>query len=79
MNFLFDTLQCTFNFIFGQGHVDPGEYEAETALREVQEETGIKKTDLEIYSGFEKVLNVSENYIFSIYDLLLISYISLIL
>ncbi|XP_065202483.1 bis(5'-nucleosyl)-tetraphosphatase [asymmetrical] [Planococcus citri] len=39
-----------------KGHVDPGENEPETALREVEEETGLKKSDLRIISGFEKVL-----------------------
>ena len=43
------------------GHVDPGENEPETALREVQEETGLQRSDLKTIPGFEKVLNVCIN------------------
>lgn len=37
---------------FPKGHVEPGETEAETALREVQEETGL---DVTILDGFRTV------------------------
>ncbi|KAK7584328.1 hypothetical protein V9T40_005291 [Parthenolecanium corni] len=37
-----------------KGHVDPGEDEAQTALREVEEESGYKKDDL-ILHNFEQV------------------------
>lgn len=39
-----------------KGHVDPGETNMETALRETQEETGIPPADLTVKQGFEKVL-----------------------
>lgn len=51
------------DFVPRPGHVDPGECESETALREVEEESGLKKADLKIISGFEKVLNVSDNHL----------------
>ena len=35
-----------------KGHVDPGESEMECALRELEEETGISASDLELDSGF---------------------------
>ncbi|MCI0360657.1 MAG: NUDIX domain-containing protein [Planctomycetaceae bacterium] len=35
-----------------KGHVDPGETEAQCALREVREETGISASDLELIDGF---------------------------
>lgn len=40
------------------GHVDPGENEPETALREVEEESGLRKSDLRVVPGFEKTLHV---------------------
>jgi len=39
-----------------KGHVDPGESERETALRETQEEAGFVPSDLRIVEGFEKEL-----------------------
>ena len=40
-----------------KGHVDPGEDEFETALRETREEAGYSRQDLEIFEGFKKELN----------------------
>lgn len=45
--------------IFFTGHVDPGEDEAQTALREVEEESGYKKDDL-ILHNFEQVQKVTD-------------------
>lgn len=40
------------------GHVDPGETdEMVTALRETEEESGLKKSDLQIYNDSKHVLN----------------------
>lgn len=39
--------------------MDPGEDEAQTALREVSEESGLQAADLKVIPGFEKVLHVS--------------------
>ncbi|XP_069678359.1 bis(5'-nucleosyl)-tetraphosphatase [asymmetrical] [Periplaneta americana] len=39
-----------------KGHVDPGESDLETALRETEEEAGLKKTDLNILEDFNKVI-----------------------
>lgn len=38
------------------GHVDPGENEWLTALRETKEESGIEESDLEIYKDINKTL-----------------------
>lgn len=35
-----------------KGHVDPGESEFECAIRELEEETGIRVTDIEVDEGF---------------------------
>ncbi|KAL1777416.1 bis5' [Sigmodon hispidus] len=40
-----------------KGHVDPGETDLETALRETQEETGIEGSQLTIIEGFRKELS----------------------
>ncbi|KAM4876637.1 bis(5'-nucleosyl)-tetraphosphatase [asymmetrical] isoform 1-T3 [Thomomys bottae] len=40
-----------------KGHVDPGENDLETALRETQEEAGIEAGQLTIIEGFRKELN----------------------
>lgn len=41
-----------------KGHVDPGETdEMVTALRETEEESGLKKSDLQIYNDSKHVLN----------------------
>ncbi|KAJ8303846.1 hypothetical protein KUTeg_017429 [Tegillarca granosa] len=39
------------------GHVDPGESEFETALRETEEESGLTADKLKIYKDFEKILH----------------------
>lgn len=39
-----------------KGHVDPGESDLETALRETEEETGLTKTDLHILAYFNKTI-----------------------
>lgn len=36
-----------------KGHVDPGETELECALRELDEETGLTRSEIEIVPGFE--------------------------
>lgn len=40
-----------------KGHVDPGETPAESALRELEEETGITAGQISIVEGFEFQLN----------------------
>ena len=35
-----------------KGHVEPGETEIETALREMEEETGLARDDIELAPGF---------------------------
>ncbi|XP_045696641.1 bis(5'-nucleosyl)-tetraphosphatase [asymmetrical] [Phyllostomus hastatus] len=40
-----------------KGHVEPGENELETALRETQEEAGLKASQLTIIEGFRRELN----------------------
>ncbi|CAH2235347.1 bis(5'-nucleosyl)-tetraphosphatase [asymmetrical] [Pararge aegeria] len=40
-----------------KGHVDPGESDWVTALRETQEEAGLSENDLEIYKDISKALN----------------------
>ncbi|CAF4914438.1 unnamed protein product [Pieris macdunnoughi] len=44
-----------------KGHVDPGESDWETALRETQEEAGYRKDDLEIDQTTKKVLSYEVN------------------
>lgn len=39
------------------GHVDPGEGEFETALRETAEEAGLAKDQMNIYEDYQKTLN----------------------
>ena len=43
--------------LFFPGHVDPGESEFETALRETEEEAGFKSEHLNIIKEFEKTLH----------------------
>ncbi|XP_062984786.1 bis(5'-nucleosyl)-tetraphosphatase [asymmetrical] [Elgaria multicarinata webbii] len=40
-----------------KGHVDPGEDDLQTALRETQEEAGLDPTQFTIIDGFKKELN----------------------
>ncbi|XP_078621314.1 bis(5'-nucleosyl)-tetraphosphatase [asymmetrical]-like [Branchiostoma floridae x Branchiostoma japonicum] len=42
-----------------KGHVDPGESDLETALRETQEEAGLTTEHLNIVDNFKKVLEYS--------------------
>lgn len=46
---------------FALGHVDPGETEWETALRETVEESGLVESDLKFYKDCKKVLNYPVN------------------
>ncbi|XP_039615169.1 bis(5'-nucleosyl)-tetraphosphatase [asymmetrical] [Polypterus senegalus] len=39
-----------------KGHVDPGEDDLQTALRETEEEAGLKSMDFQIIDGFKKEL-----------------------
>lgn len=50
------TLFITWNFTVG--HVDKGESEFVTALRETKEEAGFSESDLKIITDFEKTLQV---------------------
>ena len=43
---------------FSTGHVDPGESDKETALRETQEEAGLSSKDFAIIPDFKKELKV---------------------
>lgn len=40
------------------GHVDPGESDYETALRETEEEAGLTKDNLKIIKDFKKEVRV---------------------
>ncbi|CAH0696011.1 unnamed protein product [Spodoptera exigua] len=44
-----------------KGHVDPGESDWVTALRETKEEAGLSEEDLEVYKDVSKVLNYNVN------------------
>ncbi|XP_075696268.1 bis(5'-nucleosyl)-tetraphosphatase [asymmetrical] [Rhinoderma darwinii] len=44
-----------------KGHVDPGEDDMTTALRETEEEAGLKSTQFNIVDGFRKELNYKVN------------------
>ncbi|XP_033020397.1 bis(5'-nucleosyl)-tetraphosphatase [asymmetrical] [Lacerta agilis] len=44
-----------------KGHVDPGEDDLQTALRETQEEAGLDSTQFTIIDGFKKELNYTVN------------------
>lgn len=46
-----------FFFYFFSGHVDPGETELQTALRETEEEAGLKESDFTMYTEFQRTLN----------------------
>lgn len=43
--------------MYFSGHVDPGESEFETALRETEEEAGLKKENFTIFENFRSVLH----------------------
>ncbi|XP_070541796.1 bis(5'-nucleosyl)-tetraphosphatase [asymmetrical]-like [Ptychodera flava] len=40
-----------------KGHVDPGESDRETALRETQEEAGLTENNFKLMESFQKILN----------------------
>ncbi|CAH1640407.1 unnamed protein product [Spodoptera littoralis] len=44
-----------------KGHVDPGESDWVTALRETKEEAGLSEEDLEVFKDVTKVLNYNVN------------------
>ncbi|XP_076657853.1 purine phosphoribosyltransferase family protein Apf [Halictus rubicundus] len=44
-----------------KGHVDPGESDMQTALRETEEEAGLVATDLKIYEDAKQELNYIVN------------------
>ncbi|XP_060072219.1 bis(5'-nucleosyl)-tetraphosphatase [asymmetrical]-like [Ylistrum balloti] len=44
-----------------KGHVDPGESEFDTALRETTEEAGLNRSHLEVIDNFKKTLNYPVN------------------
>ncbi|XP_069361301.1 bis(5'-nucleosyl)-tetraphosphatase [asymmetrical] [Maniola hyperantus] len=44
-----------------KGHVDPGESDWETALRETKEEAGLSENELDIYKDISKILNYKVN------------------
>ncbi|XP_026321051.1 bis(5'-nucleosyl)-tetraphosphatase [asymmetrical] [Hyposmocoma kahamanoa] len=44
-----------------KGHVDPGESDWVTALRETQEEAGLSEHEMEIYKDISKTLNYEVN------------------
>jgi len=52
-----------FKVVFAVGHVDPGESDMETAVRETEEEAGLRRSDYEVLD-FQKVLTVGFNYYF---------------
>lgn len=46
-----------FFLLIFSGHVDPGETELQTALRETEEEAGLKESDFTMYTEFQRTLN----------------------
>lgn len=40
-----------------KGHVDPGESDMQTALRETEEESGLKESSLNVMQNVQKILN----------------------
>lgn len=52
-----EALISDFFFKFFSGHVDPGETELQTALRETEEEAGLKESDFTMYTEFQRTLN----------------------
>ena len=50
-----------FVLLLFSGHVDPGESEFETALRETEEEAGFKRDQMRIIEDFQRTLNYSVN------------------
>ncbi|XP_015683820.1 bis(5'-nucleosyl)-tetraphosphatase [asymmetrical] [Protobothrops mucrosquamatus] len=54
---LLQTSYGTHHWTPPKGHVDPGEDDLRTALRETQEEAGLASTQFSILEGFKKELN----------------------
>lgn len=52
-----EALISDFFFLIFSGHVDPGETELQTALRETEEEAGLKERDFTMYTEFQRTLN----------------------
>lgn len=50
-----------FYFFINKGHVDPGESDMETALRETEEESGYSKNDFKIYEDAKFEINYPVN------------------
>ncbi|CAD5120382.1 DgyrCDS8954 [Dimorphilus gyrociliatus] len=44
-----------------KGHVDPGESEMQTAIRETEEETGLKEEDYNLVEGLKRELHYEVN------------------
>lgn len=49
-------MQRFYEILFSLGHVDPGESDLITALRETREEAGLNECDLEIFENVTKTL-----------------------
>lgn len=56
--FLFVTKLYFFFFYFYPGHVDPGESDWVTALRETKEEAGLSESDLEVSQNYYIVMRL---------------------
>ncbi|CAG0914472.1 unnamed protein product [Notodromas monacha] len=53
---MMQTSYGTFHWTPPKGHVDPGENDMQTALRETEEEAGLRAADLEVDSNFKRTL-----------------------
>ncbi|XP_061469316.1 bis(5'-nucleosyl)-tetraphosphatase [asymmetrical] isoform X2 [Rhineura floridana] len=58
---LLQTSYGTHHWTPPKGHVDPGEDDRQTALRETQEEAGLDSTHFTIVDGFKKELSYNVN------------------
>ena len=56
----FCILNISYAFTF-EGHLEPGEVELETALRETKEEAGLRDDQLTLYENFKRELNYDVN------------------
>jgi bis(5'-nucleosidyl)-tetraphosphatase len=52
---------CIHKFYWHLGHVDPGESDMETALRETEEEAGLTSNHLRVMTDFKKELHYEVN------------------
>ena len=50
--------------LYYEGHVDPGETDLQAAIRETEEEAGLKEKDISVIHGFETVLKVWSSTVF---------------